>query len=786
MPKLVITDSEGSRTLGLERELKAGRLADNDIPLKVPEASRHHCRFFEEKGTWFVEDLGSSNGTLVNGRKVSKFELQDGDLIAIGAVTLRFLDSAPTAEETGGAPAGWGDDELSLEEPEAPPPPPPARKQPSTPVAAASPGRPAPAPVEDFAEAPFERRENDTKMLDAESAFTDPTFSLADVPEKKSIVPSLLAGLLLLSLAGGLVWLYLNREKLAGGRATSETTAATAASNLVPRKFASFEPHEAEAGAETEAGWHKEDPIDPAAAGEVQDPVHSGDQAFSIARRPVEKAPPATWVVLSGSTETDVSILPGSVYRLGAMVQVVSGQPVPGVAVTWIDMVGEDVREIAREVVAGPSNAKQWTLVSGFVQAPEGASRARVGLVAAGIGEAAFDDVIFDSAQAPAGRGATIKDFHAWLTPSGGLRLFHFARPVSDGIGVWKTGEAGLEPPWRVFQPKAQAGEALAGTLRDGGDASVALAADGTTFQATWQLPSAAGHTIVIPLPGGADAINVTLLDGARAKRMRSAFQTTQATGLIVGGQGDRVRIKFLDGEKKPFAAALDVVTDSDRAFVKLDRGDRTAITFEFETSFDAEMNEARGLLAKAEEAARAGRVGEAMAAYEEVLAKFPFDENLEKDASKKHESLANEGRNKARAHAARVDDAKFFRTARLDDDLLAELEADVSRYAGTNLAADFAARRDELKAERAKTAAEKRESAARAAFSRAKDYYDGKEKRRELTMAFLELVVNKYPETEWAQQARALLDQLKGGKSEGAAQSRPESAPASPGEAPR
>src|SRR5262245_51223204 len=107
MPKLVITDNEGSRTLALEREVKAGRLAENEIHLKVPEASRHHCRFFEEKGSWFVEDMGSSNGTLVNGRKVSKFELQDGDLISVGAVTMRFLDSAPTAEEKGTA-AAWG------------------------------------------------------------------------------------------------------------------------------------------------------------------------------------------------------------------------------------------------------------------------------------------------------------------------------------------------------------------------------------------------------------------------------------------------------------------------------------------------------------------------------------------------------------------------------------------------------------------------------------------------------------------------------------------------------
>jgi FHA domain len=755
MPKLVITDSDGSRTLALERETKAGRLAENDIQLKVPEASRHHCRFFLEQGSWFVEDMGSSNGTLVNGRKVSKFELQDGDLISVGAVTLRFLDSAPTAEEKGEAAAGWGDDEISLEEPE------PAKV---VSKAAAYTGEPeVEAEAEDLEPEVVERAH--TRLVDAGSAFDDPTFALHDVPEaKKSILPSVFAIVLLLGLAGGAAWLYLNRDRLTGERVGGGGSVRLQ-SNLVPAKFWSFEPHEPDGGDDL-GGWHKDDAIDAASAGEVQEPVASGDQAFSISRRAAgEKPGPATWVSLSGSSETDISITPGRVYRLRGKATVDSSQVIPGIGVTWIEPLGDDVREVAREVVPGaPAPGKKFAELSGLVQAPEGATRARVGVVATGSGDAFFDDVVFDAASEAPGREADVRGFRAWLTPSGALRIFHFARPVSDGIGIWKAGEAGLEPPFHAFVPNG-AGDAVAGTLRDGGgEISATLAPAENSFRATWKGGAAPGHAFLIPLAGSAEEINVTLLEGDRARRMRTAFQKAPACGVIVGGQGDRVRIMFKDGEDKPFTAPLDVVTDSGHAYLKLDRGDRATIVLECQLSFDAEMTQARTLLAKAEEARRNGRMGEAMAAYEEVLAKFPFDESLEKQASSDLERIVSDGRAHIRTISARVDDAKFFRTARLEEELLAELDRDVAHYAGTNLQPELVAKLEELKVERKRTSSEKHDAEAKAALYRALDYDAGKQSRKEIAIALLEMVVARYPDTEWAEQARQLLEKLKSG----------------------
>jgi hypothetical protein len=110
------------------------------------------------------------------------------------------------------------------------------------------------------------------------------------------------------------------------------------------------------------------------------------------------------------------------------------------------------------------------------------------------------------------------------------------------------------------------------------------------------------------------------------------------------------------------------------------------------------------------------------------------------------------------------VDDAKFFRTARLEEDLVAELDRDVAHYAGTNLQPELVAKLEELKVERKRTSTEKHDAEAKAALYRALDYDAGKQSRKEIAIALLEMVVARYPDTEWAEQARQLLEKLKSG----------------------
>ncbi len=67
-----------------------GRAPDNDIVVGDPATSGRHGRIEVRGGAFWISDLGSTNGTLVNGEPVIERQLNHGDLIAIGQNTIRF------------------------------------------------------------------------------------------------------------------------------------------------------------------------------------------------------------------------------------------------------------------------------------------------------------------------------------------------------------------------------------------------------------------------------------------------------------------------------------------------------------------------------------------------------------------------------------------------------------------------------------------------------------------------------------------------------------------------
>lgn len=79
-----------------------GRDVTNDISLGDPEVSRQHARLTRTPGGYVLEDLGSTNGSFVNGeRLVAPRVLASGDLLGMGEnVTLSFEGASPETAET--------------------------------------------------------------------------------------------------------------------------------------------------------------------------------------------------------------------------------------------------------------------------------------------------------------------------------------------------------------------------------------------------------------------------------------------------------------------------------------------------------------------------------------------------------------------------------------------------------------------------------------------------------------------------------------------------------------
>jgi adenylate cyclase len=80
--------------------LRVGRAPDNDVVLEDRELSKHHAELLLEDGAWVLRDVGSSNGTYVNGSKIDRHRLAEGDLIDMGTCHFRFTAGGATASSS--------------------------------------------------------------------------------------------------------------------------------------------------------------------------------------------------------------------------------------------------------------------------------------------------------------------------------------------------------------------------------------------------------------------------------------------------------------------------------------------------------------------------------------------------------------------------------------------------------------------------------------------------------------------------------------------------------------
>jgi pSer/pThr/pTyr-binding forkhead associated (FHA) protein len=108
-PRIIVRfEGVALRTYVLDKGcVTIGRRSDNDIQLNDPAVSGAHARLMLEPNPDFkgftlvhLEDAGSTNGTLVNGERVQRRRLQDGDLVRVGHHELAYEETDGALETT--------------------------------------------------------------------------------------------------------------------------------------------------------------------------------------------------------------------------------------------------------------------------------------------------------------------------------------------------------------------------------------------------------------------------------------------------------------------------------------------------------------------------------------------------------------------------------------------------------------------------------------------------------------------------------------------------------------
>lgn len=97
---LIRTEGDGEVVHVLGRKTSIGRTADNDLQIETRFISRHHAVILAGPSSTIIEDLNSTNGVLVNGRRITRQTLQDGDHVVVGRSQFRFAVRPPGERRT--------------------------------------------------------------------------------------------------------------------------------------------------------------------------------------------------------------------------------------------------------------------------------------------------------------------------------------------------------------------------------------------------------------------------------------------------------------------------------------------------------------------------------------------------------------------------------------------------------------------------------------------------------------------------------------------------------------
>lgn len=678
----LVSGAQAGESIPIERSgVLIGRRPGNDLVLKDASVSGRHALVRLEGEQVVVEDLGSTNGTRVDGQKVERAEVTPGCSLKLGNVELELLVEgaapaaapAPAAPAAPSAPAADGgfelelEDEISLEDPDdlqlpaSAPAPRPVEDAPDMPTLAPSkplesetpapppaPASPAPQPVAKPKPAATPSQAEVDAALEAESATAlEVDLDAIERSRSGSKLGALVVGGLLLAAGGAAAWLYLGP----GGESEADAAPVVAAipDNRIGADFSFEVPYDQ---------WTFTD-------------AEGTSQSFDAARD----------YAASGRLGVGVELLAGGrATLLSESFSVRTGQALEGraqglgsgAATARLGLLLESSKDDAPALwLLGPTTTGQMEDddavdldVLGSV--PLGYDRVRLALLAAGpggdvegepVGSAGFDDVAL-----------LIEGAKPQPLPAGDHGFEGFGTSVD--APQWTLSRAGRAlAQLQVQRGTRRAAPAAALALEPGSDSGRLVArASGLSGEATLRI-------WLTPRLWEASENAIATLSSGQFEVQGASFQRGAVDELLLGSDLDRIGLSF----ERP----VSVSARPERGGVQLTVALEDLREFGVQLSFEQESTSAVQLAGVARMQTGDGQRGAALETWGRLLSDFPYATDLAAEAQSSIGQLEGEGLKRLGEVETGLERAEFFGLAGMFEEAYAQAQT---------IAADFGA----------------------------------------------------------------------------------------------
>ncbi len=627
-----------------------GRSPECNLSLAETSVSGRHAELRMQGDKITLHDLGSTNGTRIGRLKIGEAELESGLAFSVGDVRLTLaVESAPAPSSSPAAApqVALEEDEISLEEPDAPPP--------------MQSGSFAVDSVQTKIQPALEQPLGSQEVLDEAGHVSADQLARAS---RRS--PAALAGLAVLLLAAGGAYYHFGRG---GGDGPIAPKEAAVAGDLLKGQ-GTFEDAKDMAW-ESKDGWnaqfHRSRSAASAGAAGLSCELLAGERAQHLG--PVTKVPAKQAFDLSASVRVQGDVMARLGLRWSATESAEEDGPATLQSTTaWGPLVG-----------AG-DGFKNYQLKG---TAPAGYSQAQVCIAAWGKGELREGD---DATEVVAGNvdvdsvtwlangageaSASLHEMEGFLPgePGTAFVLHRIDRVLLSGVHCLNT-----RPGYQPLAAAIEVGSTDHGMLLS-------------------RVDGGAGQWIFTAAPrlvaGGVSTM------GSAGYLARSLdFTDLEVTDLVLGSGTDLIRISF----GGPVAVSGHARSGSYRFSVDLPKGAEALI----KTEFRDELKLALDLSADAQKATREGRVGEALTLWKQLLDRYPYEANDVARADAARSTLLREGRSAIKTLKGELERARFFQLRMGFEGCWQHAMALKESYAGSDLESSVDSILEEIQAAR-------------------------------------------------------------------------------------